>query len=769
MTLRLTVLLLVTGPQPDSPAELLAEALSALPVVEAASQRVRLGLDAAEVAARADLPLAVRALLDALAGLESPCVDARAGTIRVLAAIGAEPVPWTVLPGAWPDEARASALRAFFSLDPAGAATLAESRGMPPTVIARYLTHAALTPSPDAANAARLALALLERESSPDPEALSGAVLALLRAAPEDGPVLAYSSGPARALAAELLCAEAPSAAAAVEYARSILDPARQARALVARVSMETDPAERTMVAEASLSAAGMVRAPSVQAEVLAALAAAAQSVLQPAVLGAQALEAAQREPEPMLRVTALATVAGALAEAHPPTAATALTEARALAKRLRDNGQRARALRAIGLAVAATMPEEALSIVSELGASRTASRLDVLLAVAVQGPERTRPQALRQILSAVDSWDVGPGDKLRVLQMLPPAASQEVPPPSPLPRVPELPGPSDRTGGGAGADGDNPLERRRAQTGRDGRRDPPSGGRPAVGGSDSVGSQAQDINRAVSARMSQLALARAERMPRGDLRVAAYLEAANITAGQDAARALAALGQAMTEAQRLPSDRGWEEVVLAHAACIAPASAPALAAAVPDPERRARALRFVGAPSEAMTAATAIADPRRRTAVVDDIVRAAPSKEGLLALQQALNAWAPSEERDDAVVRSARTILASGLPEARSVAEALSALASSGTALARVRLALADHLFRTGELDVAERLLAEVEPLAKLPAPPEDVVADLAVTLALAGHDGVSLARSLPSPALRASVLIRIAEALLPHPDNEA
>lgn len=725
------------------------------------AQRATLLLRAAELSAPTDQGLAVTLLLRGLAALPGEDRAARETTSRALAALGAQPLEPGLAPLVWRTVARDRALAAIYRLDPKAALALTDSLVLPDAERVRLLAAAAQSAvaeglpltgspySPDILAGLALERALAMRPA--DDSLVRLATEAVIATDPAGGAALLNEAGPVRALAARLLVERAATADAALAAASSLLDPADRCAALLTRARSDVEPDARATLARAARDAAALVPDPARQALALAGAAAACAPFEDSAPIAEQARQAALLVTDRSARGDTLAGVAALVAPVAPEASGAALDEALALAGGIASKSERARALRGIGVRIAATLPEDAARIASGFGGDSVGARIDVLVAIASQAGADARAHALRGLLSAVKGLRTGAGDKLRVLTRvtLPPVVSDHVaalwapkgPKAGPIPAgliPPEGPG--------------TPVEPEA----------PAEGPKPAAVPANALALAEQEVRAAIG----ELMLERTERLTARTDRIAGFVSAGEWSATYDTKLAATALGKAMDEIGASTIETGWLEVLLTRASAFSPELTLSLARGVSEPALAVRALTACGATDEAIAVAAKQKDPLVAARLLVETVAARPTIQGLGLLQQVLGGLPPGDKRDALLRGAISSTLASGLPEAGDAVQGLTALSSMPATLALVRIDVARQLLAQGDAEGARSRIGDAERLIDECGRPAECLAALApVKQALGDADGVALARGLVNPGLRARALVEVAGVLLGTP----
>jgi len=657
-------------------------------------------------ATQPDRPLvALSALLAGAAGAERVPLATRAQVSGALEAQGETPVS----PGRpleqWRDEITRRALARLLTYSVSQGIAAAEELKLPKACLAGALADAARLEAAapggtGGGEAASLALDLISDIPDPSDELLRQVATAVLATDPRAADALCMRAGPARAVACEVCCSAATDAAAAVSAASGIIDPARRCRAVVQWLRTARQPGDQAAALAAARSAADAVQDPATQAALLSELVQVGPGGPDGASLLARAESVAATVPDSAEGAIALAGVAAAAMRVDEARARELLSQSLRLAKTVSGDGPKARALRGIGVAIGPSLPAEAMKIAGDLGASRSASRAEVLIAVTGTPDSAACAQAVNELLGVVDAWDTSPAEKLMAL------ARSEA-------KVASAPG--------AGED------RNRG---------------PAVA--------------ALRKRMGLLKAERAARLADSEERVLTLLDAARMLATLDRSGAAGALGAALADAAR-SGEQARVSQVLDVAASVGAALPLTIARGLSDPGSRAFALALAGDPDGAQAAVRKVtgAWPRAEAALV--VAECAPSVEGARAAVTAVGSLAQGLERDVLALRCVDAALACDGEGRWEIAAEAGALASGQAGLARAQLRLAVAMARAGQAAEALDLVEQAAQLVEVAGGLAALVADLAVAREQVGQDGLALAASIGPPLERARALIAI------------
>jgi hypothetical protein len=636
------------------------------------------------------------------------------------------------------------------------------------------------TPQTAAAELAWDAKERLGKVSAPEPLLVDRVVAALFAADPDRAGQLIYEVGPTREPACKLLCMRARTAGEALEAASGIADVGRRAEALLARAeAAESTEVKQELVGE-TLLLAELVQSPSEQARLLARIAAMPGSGADPMELAEKARFAAVSTPNFDARARSLAQVASMIAPVAPSIADECMDAALELTQRGLRDAQRASLLKDMAIAAAPGMPHRALEIVDDLGAGRQRSQIDALLAVTTTPHEAYQVEAINRLLVLLDEWDTAPLQKMRVLRDIPgdpwtppqTLAPQAMPTPlatagailiaQPYTRPPDL------------EQDDDPWVRSTDPDDKDGQDHSPRVTGHAAPPPPATTTEApeetalpdspampkaepgsrEEAQRRIQWWIAKMTLERARALPTGEERIATFLEAAEALAPFDTELAGQAVSGAFAEAALYDAALGWTQIAC-DTASLAGLNPVALAAEVEDPKARARSLVVAGgSPEEAIPE---IEDPWARAAIRVAMADAAPTGEKLDQAAAALRTLPPGDLRDDRVLSLLESAQDAGLPAALATAERLALLASEPAVSAHIRLMGAQMAGTAGNLDLAKEWLAMAEELMGLSGRTSALRAEMAVALDLVGEDGLTVARSIDSPRLRASALLRI------------
>lgn len=648
---------------PEDRASLTREAVAAVSVGGDASRQCDIWLRAAEILGPEGENASVAAtwLIRGLRALGSGDPALRAIACHTLEWLDEIPPPPTAPPGSWKEDAEARAFTALFRVDPGEGLALAEELGIGAADRARSLAESAIAraggtpreddlwPPPASARKA-LAMAL----DAGDEDLLALAVRAVVTCAPDGGASLLLEAGPVRQLASAARVALAPTTDAALAEARSLLDPAVRARALLDRASCAVEPIDRQALLGSATASSRLASDPAERSTLLLRCAALLGDKAEQASAAGEAIEAARATKLPRTRLRALAEAAAETADLAPEESRAALAEALTLARAETSAGDRWRALHDVLVRAGARHPEDAVAVLGELAGASPPLLLESLAAIAGAADTDARMSALRRARQVAQEWTATPSERARALEAL-------------------------------------PL-------------------RP-TGQADALAELEQEVRRDIGSLLRERARAATKRSERVEywIETAEQLASCDLPAAREAWREA---GRALCETS---VETGWLEPMLLRAQAISPELALEAARALPDPARSCEGLALLGVGDEATTVAARLPDRSQRVPILLSLAERAPSAAVLDALSATLAGLPADETRDAQALRAIDAVVLTELPDAQSRLEKLSGLLTSPLALASAR-AMAVYRFtpHSADYETVDAALKEAERLAE-------------------------------------------------------